>query len=295
MTVATIAHYERIGLLARGMQRQDFARWGTAALCVAVVHVALPYIIANWPQPAAATAEPPAAIMIEMAPMPVAPDTPELDVAVGPQQEMSERSTPSEKSEKPVENTEPDPQPSETVPERVAESDIKPEDLPEIENAEAVLDVGAKKPETEPEKVEETKPPEKSEKTKQSKPQDQTKKAAKATSAPKPLPAPRARTNAAPASGVSSSMSIAKWRGMVVAHMNRHKRYPGSGGGTSSVAFTIDRSGRVLSARLVGSSGSAALDQEAVSLARRASPVPAPPANIGRGSIVLQVPVKFSR
>ncbi len=210
MTVATIAHYERIGLLARGMQRQDFARWGTAALCVAVVHVALPYIIANWPQPAAATAEPPAAIMIEMAPMPVAPDTPELDVAVGPQQEMSERSTPSEKSEKPVENTEPDPQPSETVPERVAESDIKPEDLPEIENAEAVLDVGAKKPRPSPRRWRRRNRQRSPEKTKQSKPQDQSKKAAKATSAPKPLPAPRARTNAAPASGVSSSMSIAR-------------------------------------------------------------------------------------
>jgi protein TonB len=61
------------------------------------------------------------------------------------------------------------------------------------------------------------------------------------------------------------------------------------------VAFTIDRSGRVLSARLIRSSGSSALDQEAVSLARRASPVPPPPPNIGRASITLTVPVRFSR
>jgi protein TonB len=295
MTLAASAQFEKPAPLASGLQRQDLTRWSAAAFCVAVVHVAVPYIIANWPEAVAKAVEPPAAIMIEMAPMPVAPDTPELDVAVGPQQEMSESSTPAEKSEKPVENTEPEPEPSETVPERVADSEIKPEDLPEIENAEAVLEVGAKKPETEPEKVEETKPPEKSEKTEQSKPQQETKKAAKATSAPKPLPAPRAKTNAAPASGMSSSMSVATWRGMVVAHMNRHKRYPGGGGGTSSVAFTIDRSGRVLSARLIRSSGSPALDQEAVSLARRASPVPAPPANMGRGSIVLTVPVRFSR
>jgi len=79
-----------------------------------------------------------------------------------------------------------------------------------------------------------------------------------------------------------------------MAHLNRHKRYPG-GGGTSSVAFTIDRSGRVLSVRLIRSSGSAVLDQEAVALARHASSVPAPPANIGRGSVVLSVPVRFSR
>jgi periplasmic protein TonB len=61
------------------------------------------------------------------------------------------------------------------------------------------------------------------------------------------------------------------------------------------VAFTIDRSGRVLSARLIRSSGSAVLDQEAVSLARRASPVPPPPPNIGGGTIVVTVPVRFSR
>jgi protein TonB len=68
-------------------------------------------------------------------------------------------------------------------------------------------------------------------------------------------------------------MSVATWRGSVMAHLDRHKRYPGGGGGTSSVAFTIDRSGRVLSARLIQSSGSAILDEEAVALARRASPV----------------------
>ena len=295
MSVAAIAPYERVGLLARGMQRQDFARWGAAAFCVAMVHVAVPVIIANWPDLATIAVEPPAAIMIEMAPLPVAPEAPGLDVAPGPEQEMSESSTPADKSAQPVEKVEPDPVPQEPVPESELESDIKPEDLPQIDNAEAVLDVGAKKPTAEPDKVEEAKPPEKLEKPERSKPQDQSKKAAKTTTAPKPLPAPRAKANAAPSSGMSSSMSVATWRGMVVAHMNRHKRYPGGGGGTSSVAFTIDRSGRVLSARLIRSSGSAALDQEAVSLARRASPVPAPPANMARASLVLTVPVRFSR
>jgi protein TonB len=260
-----------------------------------VFHVALPYIIANWPDLATVAVEPPAAIMIEMAPLPVAPEAPDLDVAPGPEQEMSESISPTDKSAQPVEKVEPDPVPQEPVPESEVESDIKPEDLPQIDNAEAVLDVGAKKSPAEPDRVEEANPPEKVEKPERSKPQDQSKKAAKTTTAPKPLPAPRAKANAAPSSGMSSSMSVATWRGMVVAHMNRHKRYPGGGGGTSSVAFTIDHSGRVLSARLIRSSGSAALDQEAVSLARRASPVPAPPANMGRGSIVLTVPVRFSR
>jgi len=57
----------------------------------------------------------------------------------------------------------------------------------------------------------------------------------------------------------------------------------------------IDRSGRVLSAHLIGASGDAALDQEAVALVQRASPVPPPPAGVGGPSITLTVPVRFSR
>jgi protein TonB len=91
-------------------------------------------------------------------------------------------------------------------------------------------------------------------------------------------------------------MSMATWRGQVMAHLNRRKRHPGgAAGGTASVSFTIDRSGRVLSARLIRSSGSAILDREAVALARRASPVPAPPAGIGRSTVNLSVPVRFAR
>jgi protein TonB len=51
----------------------------------------------------------------------------------------------------------------------------------------------------------------------------------------------------------------------------------------------------VLSAHLVRSAGDSALDAEAASLPRRASPVPAPLSNIGGGSITLAVPIRFSR
>ncbi|MFX9123818.1 TonB family protein, partial [Acinetobacter baumannii] len=53
-----------------------------------------------------------------------------------------------------------------------------------------------------------------------------------------------------------------------MALLNRHKRLPPGGGrGTATVAFSIDRSGRVGAARLLGSSGDPILDQEAVALA----------------------------
>ncbi len=51
----------------------------------------------------------------------------------------------------------------------------------------------------------------------------------------------------------------------------------------------------MLSARLVRGSGDASLDEEAVAMIRRASPVPAPPDGLGSGAIALTVPIKFSR
>jgi protein TonB len=82
-----------------------------------------------------------------------------------------------------------------------------------------------------------------------------------------------------------------------MAQLNRYKRYPSgsTSGGTATVAFNINRSGQVTSARLARSSGDSALDQEAVSLPRRASPLPKPPDGVGAGSIALTVPIHFGR
>ena len=89
-------------------------------------------------------------------------------------------------------------------------------------------------------------------------------------------------------------VSPAAWQGAVLAHLDRFKRSPGAGSGVATVAFVIDRSGQVLSARLVGSAGNSTLDAEAVSLPRRASPVPPPPAGVGSGSALsLTVPIRF--
>lgn len=282
--------------------RQILTRWALAAVFVVAAHGGVAFAIAHWPKPESPAGEPPAAVMIELAPLPVAPEAPPQEVAVGEQQEMSTESTPTEAKEEPVqEEPEPEVEPVKTAPpkepppepvEREVETEIEIPELPKIDTAAAVLEAPAPPP-PEPEKVD--KKPEEKKKVEKKKPKPKRKSVAQSASAPKPVDARRARTNAAPTSGVASSMSVATWRGSVMAHLNRHKRYPGGGGGTSSVAFTIDRTGRVLSARLLRSSGSAMLDQEAVALARRASPVPAPPANMGGGSVVLSVPVRFSQ
>lgn len=118
--------------------------------------------------------------------------------------------------------------------------------------------------------------------------------AAKAdTPSPKAAAPTRAETVAAP------KVSPAKWQSRVLSWLNRHKRYPSSARsrrqeGLVQVAFTVDKGGRVTSSRVSRSSGIPALDQAALEMVRRASPVPAPPPEIASSALRLAVPVDFS-
>jgi protein TonB len=87
------------------------------------------------------------------------------------------------------------------------------------------------------------------------------------------------------ASGVGivvSASAMASYNGRVSAHLKRHQQYPDAARnrmitGKGTVAFSIDVGGRVISATVAVSSGSALLDQEMTAMALRASPFPAPP------------------
>jgi periplasmic protein TonB len=275
------------------------ARWAAAGVCIVAAHGGLAWAVMNWPHPAITAAEPSAAVMIEFAPLAVSPDTPPNEFAVGPQMMASEAITPTESKEEPIEQQEP---PSETVkpiveePKPATTQEIDTAPLPEIEGAVVVLSPSVSPPpQTEKLKEVERKPvnPKKPE---PKKPEKRAAQTASMTAAPQPVDAARANTNASPMAGVSSSISPATWRSALQAHLNRHKRPPaGAGRGVSEVAVTIDRAGRVLAARLARSSGHATLDQEAVALAHRASPVPPPPPDVGKGgNVALVVPVRFN-
>jgi periplasmic protein TonB len=103
---------------------------------------------------------------------------------------------------------------------------------------------------------------------------------------------------AAPKSSTPSMTAAAleSWRGELVAHLNRFKRFPpgATRAGTASVAFAVDHAGVVVSVRLIASSGDPLLDGAAVGLLRRASPVPPPPPS-EHGVINLTVPIRFDR
>ncbi len=94
---------------------------------------------------------------------------------------------------------------------------------------------------------------------------------------------------AAPSDGPSPS----DWRSQVIGVLERNKRYPPGAEsnheeGTAHLAFTIDRQGRVTSAHIAGSSGSAALDAETLALVHRVS-IPPPPAEMAGAQISLVV------
>ncbi len=88
-----------------------------------------------------------------------------------------------------------------------------------------------------------------------------------------------------------------RYRSQVAAKLMANRFYPNGARrhrleGTATVAFMIDRRGRAGDIAVVGSSGSAILDEAARSMVRRAEPFPPPPASLG-GSVAIRAPLRF--
>lgn len=280
-------------MIASAPERRWLAalRWGAAALTVAAVHGGLAWVGVNWRPAEAAAGAPEPAVMIELAALSVAPEAPPEELPVA-----AERAAP-ETPPEPVKNNpppEPEPEPA-PEPTAVEQPDIRLPELPQVPALDAVL-----LPQPEPRPAE--KKPKIVERKDKPKPRIVERKPVERRAQEAVAPKPSEQRAAAPTSAAQGSasqptVSTASWRGSLIAHLNRYKRFPaGASPGTVQVAFAIDRSGNVLSSRVVGSSGDSGLDGEAAAMIRRASPVPAPPAGVGRGGTVsLSVPVRFSR
>ena len=84
-----------------------------------------------------------------------------------------------------------------------------------------------------------------------------------------------------------------------MARLGQVKHYPAAARfqhqqGVVLLRFSMDREGRVLSARIEKSSGVASLDQETLALIQRAQPLPKPPTEVPGNPIELVVPIEFS-
>ncbi|OYY39854.1 MAG: energy transducer TonB, partial [Rhodospirillales bacterium 24-66-33] len=111
----------------------------------------------------------------------------------------------------------------------------------------------------------------------------------------------QSRVAAAPMPGTSvepPSNTLPTWKGLLLRHLERHKRYPSEAQrsrheGVTYVRFTMSRDGRILAARIERPSGHAALDQEGLELLQRAQPLPPLPHDQPGESLEIVVPVQF--
>ncbi|MBP2311461.1 energy transducer TonB [Azospirillum soli] len=249
-------------------------RWGSSLVLVLGVHAVAFVGMLAWQVPMEAIAPPPAAVMLELAPLPEAP----------PPAEPMEPPPPT------LESIVPEPEPP---PEPIIEPIVEPEPPPPVP-AEVALPEPPK-PKPKPKEPPKPTPPKVVERPQ---PRPEAKAAPQAT----PTPAPPAPVAAAPAPGPTSATvsrnAMPSWQGLVLGHLERHKRYPRAAQarrqqGVAHVRFTLDRQGRVLSARLEKTSGHESLDEETVAMVERASPLPPPPPEMAQDRIELVVPVQF--
>jgi len=250
------------------MTRPELVRWSLCAAVVLAAHGLVALALAGRSDDADLEAGA-SVVMVELAPIAVAPPAPVRDLAPGPvvetesQEQVAEEAPPEERREP-------------TKEEKVVEEAPAPD--PEVAMAK-------------PEPMAEEGPID-------DKPAPVVAPAAPLPTAPQaaPTPAPRVAALAVGQVPRPSPAAIASWERLLVAQLERHKRYPAAAGGKvgeARLAFSIDRSGQVVASRIVHSSGSEALDQEALALIKRAAPLPPPPAGLPEERLSFVVPVRY--
>jgi periplasmic protein TonB len=252
-------------------RRSDLWRWGLAAVIVLAAHVGLAagYLLLPEPDAEGAAASP--VVIVELAPLPVAPAS-QQDLAPGP--EMVEA------------------QPTPTPPQQTEPEIVQPVPKMEVPAEVTLPEPTPKAAEKKPEEVSDT-------------PSSETPPAPQAAPAPRTTAAPRSEQNtaaapAAPSPGSAANRAaIASWRDLLLLRLQQNKRYPASAEarheqGVATLSFSVDRNGRVLSRSISRSSGVAALDEEVMTMVMRAQPLPAFPPAMMQHSVNLVVPIRFS-
>jgi protein TonB len=252
-------------------------RWVAAAVVVTGMHIgggALAMLQWDDGEPPEESA---GSVAIELAPVAMAWPVDTTDLAHGPL--MEEAAPTAQATHEAVEEVE--------------------EDLPRVDPSPLAPEPEVALPIAKP--VDDRKPDEQSQ---EPLPQEQNKEHAApaplTTSPPRVNTTTTADTAAAPAPGTSAiPASIqASWQRALISHLNRFKRYPEAARargiqGLVKVEFTIDREGRIVAAHVAQSSGSSALDAEALATLRRANPLPAPPVKAADATFYLVLPIHF--
>jgi protein TonB len=234
--------------------RAETFRWAACfALAVCVHGAGAAALLAKWSEHSDAAATSPV-VMIELAPVAVAPEIIPNDMP--PDQVAARAEEPEPEPEKPVEKVELPP--------------------PEAPKPEVTLPP----------------PPKKVEKPKE-KPKKKSVAAApsaapqRADSAAAPMLGAAARdSNALPN---WRSQLVAR-----LERYKRYPSEARGDNGTAQVAFRVDRGGGVHNVRIARSSGSSVLDREALALLDRAQPMPAPPPEVRDSELTLVAPIRYN-
>lgn len=110
-----------------------------------------------------------------------------------------------------------------------------------------------------------------------------------------PLPVRRsAMASLAPAANADARGNpIEGYRADVRAHLAGHRPKGGAGSGDVVVAFTLSRAGKLMSARILRSSGAPALDNSVLAAVRRSAPFPKAPVAATAAHLQFAIPFRF--
>jgi periplasmic protein TonB len=256
-------------------ERSQLLRWAAAGLAIVLAHAAAVAALVLWSKRTPPVQPIIPAIMVSFEPAaPVSPiendqpvakqETPQIDPTPEPPKEEArvEPPPPEEVAPPPPRPTEialpkPEPKPVEKKPVEKKLVEKKPVERKPVE----------KKP-VEIKRVERSQPPQEA----------------------------SARVTAREAPRRSSVAASNAYASLVYGHLQRFKSYPASANGASGQAvaeFVLSRTGSVLSARIVRSSGNAALDAAALASVRSANPFPPFPAEKTGSQDSFDAPFKF--
>lgn len=240
----------------RSRRWSDALRWGVCLALVLGFHAAgAMAVLGQFKNDVSQVASAPL-IMVELAPMPIAPQT--VPTELPPDLVQSDDAQENPVPEKPVEKIEAPPAPN-------AELQVSPPPKPV-------------------DKIKEKKPRQKHASVARA-PSNAEHKAERAAA---PAPGAPHDSNALP-NWKSQLMAQLERHKRYPPEAQAHNEQ-----GTVQLAFSIDRSGGVHNARIVHSSGSATLDAAALSLPSRAAPLPAPPAEVTGAQIAISVPIRYN-
>lgn len=273
-------------------------RWSACFVAALGIHVAgAAVLLSHWQPEADQVANAPV-VMIDLAPIAVAPQTTQTDLppdTVQRQFQTGEKPEPEKPVEDVVEKPQP-PEPEKPVEVAKAEPEPAPEKPPEVKpEPEPKAELSMLPPPRPIEKIEDDKKEEKKKEVRK-KPKPRQASLAAAPSAADQV----ARRAAAPNAGAArDANALPNWTSRVVAKLERYKRYPSDAQsrgdrGVVRLAFSVDRGGGVHNARVVGSSGSNLLDRETLAMIERASPLPPPPEEVRGSYIPVVVPIAYS-